>query len=96
MIGRAEIDKLTRLQAAEPVVLSLYLSVALDPAELRELPARAGDLIAAAEGGPGHGGRKRVKDADRAAMRSTVAAHGRDSAPSGDEPAPGPWPATGR
>jgi hypothetical protein len=77
MISGAEVDKLARVQAAEPVVLSLYLSVPLDPAELRELPARAGDLIVAAAGGPG-GGRKRVRDADRGAVRSAVVAHGRD------------------
>jgi hypothetical protein len=78
MISRAEIEKLARAQAAEPVVLSLYLSVPLDPAELRELAARTGDLIAMAAGGPGDGGRKRVRDADRAAVRSAVVAHGRD------------------
>jgi len=78
MISRAEADKLARVQAAEPVVLSLYLSVPLEPAELRELPARAGDLIAAAAGGPGDGGRERVRDADRGAVRSAIVAHGRD------------------
>ena len=78
MISRAEIDKLARAQAAEPVVLSLYLSVPLDPAELRELPARTGDLIAMAVGEPGDGGRNRVRDADRGAVRSAVMAHGRD------------------
>ncbi len=78
MISRPEIDKLAGLRAAEPVVLSLYLSVPLDPAELRELPARAGDLIEAAACAPGDGGRKRVTDADRGAVRSAVVAHGRD------------------
>jgi peptide chain release factor subunit 1 len=77
MISQVEIGKLARVQATEPVVLSL-LSVPLAPAELRELPARAAGLIAAAAGGPGHGGRKRVRDADRGAVRSAVAAHGRD------------------
>jgi PAS domain-containing protein len=78
MITQAEIGKLARAQAAEPAVLSLYLSVPLDPAELRELAARTGDLIAAAAGQPGEGGHDRVRDADRAAVRSAVVAHGRD------------------
>jgi hypothetical protein len=78
MMSRAEIDKLARVQAAEPVVLSLYLSVPLDPAELRELTARTGDLIAMAVGGPGDGGRNRVREADRDAVRSAVVAHGRE------------------
>ncbi len=78
MISRAEVDKLARVQAAEPAVLSLYLSVPPDPAELRELAARADDLIAAAAGGPGDGTRKHVTDADRAAVRSAVVTHGRD------------------
>ncbi len=78
MLGRAEIEKLASAQAAEPVVLSLYLSVPLDPAELRELDARTGDLIAMAAGEPGDGGRKPVRDADRSAVRSAVVAHGRD------------------
>ena len=78
MISQAEIEKLARAQAAEPAVLSLYLSVPLDPAELRELAARTGDLIAMAAGGPGDGDRKPVRDADRGAVRSAVVAHGRD------------------
>jgi hypothetical protein len=48
MIGSADVEKLRAICAPEPAVLSLYLPVSLDPAELRELPARAGDLIASA------------------------------------------------
>jgi hypothetical protein len=51
VITRAELDKLRCIMAPEQSVLSLYLEVPLDPASLRELPARAHDLIkAAAEG----------------------------------------------
>jgi len=45
MITRAEIEKLGALHVVEPDMLSLYLAV--PPAA--DLPARAGELIAAAE-----------------------------------------------
>lgn len=38
MISRAYVDKLLSMQAAGPSLLSLYLWIPLDPAELRELP----------------------------------------------------------
>lgn len=78
MITWTEAGKLARAHAPEPTVLSLYLTVPLDPAELRGLPARAGDLIAAAAGGPASGGSGQVRDSDRSAVREKVAAHGRD------------------
>ena len=40
MISWAEADKLARMHAPEPTVLSLYLTVPVDPAELLWLPAR--------------------------------------------------------
>lgn len=79
MISRADVEKLRGLHAAEPDVLSLYLQVPLDPAGLRALPARAGDLIAAARADcqdPMSTGL--VSDADRAAVLDAVLAHGRD------------------
>lgn len=45
MITRADVDKLSTIRAASPSVLSLYLAVPEDPAQLRELPAHAGHLI---------------------------------------------------
>ena len=42
MISPADVEKLRTMRAPEPAVLSLYLPVPLDPAQLRELPARAG------------------------------------------------------
>jgi hypothetical protein len=78
MVSQAEIEKLARVQAAEPVVLSLYLSVPRDPAELRELAVRAGGLIARAAGGPGDGRLKRIRGADHGAVLSAAVAHGRD------------------
>ena len=38
MISRAEVDKLLDVRAAGPSLLSLYVQVPLDPAELRGLP----------------------------------------------------------
>ncbi len=53
MITHGEIDKLRSIRAPGETVLSLYVDVPLDPAGLREVRARAGDLIkAAADGMP--------------------------------------------
>jgi hypothetical protein len=78
MISWAEAGKLGGVHAPEPAVLSLYLTVPLDPAELRGLPARAGELIATAAGGPAGGGSGQLRDSDRSAVREKVAAHDRD------------------
>jgi len=54
MITTTDIDKLLSIRAPHETVLSLYVAVPLDPAGLRELPAKASDLIReAASGGPG-------------------------------------------
>jgi hypothetical protein len=74
MIGPADVEKLRATCAPEPAVLSLYLPVPLDPAELRELPARAGDLIAAAAASA----TAQIPGADRDAVQQLVAAHGRE------------------
>ena len=79
MISRVEVDKLLSVRAAGPSVLSLYLWVALDPAELRGLPARAGELFdLAARDGPGTPGVVGVRAADRQAVRGLLAARARD------------------
>lgn len=52
MITRADIDKLRIIRARGSAVLSLYLSVPLDLAEHRGLPARARELIKAAAVAP--------------------------------------------
>jgi peptide subunit release factor 1 (eRF1) len=74
MITRAEVEKLSTVHTVEPTMLSLYLTVPLDPAEPRGLATRADDLITAASGRAG----RTVADADRAAVRAAVASHGRD------------------
>ena len=53
MITLAEAGKLGAVHVVYPGVLSLYLAVPLDLAELRSLPTRADDLIAAAESAAG-------------------------------------------
>src|SRR6266568_4937236 len=58
------------------MVLSVYLSVPGRSAELRHLPARASELITAAEEAAGPAGRLRAQDRD--AVLEKVAAAGRD------------------
>jgi len=76
VITLAEAGKLGAVRTASPGVLSLYLAVPLDPAGLRGLPARADDLIAAAEGAVCGNGR--VAEADRGAVREKLETSGRD------------------
>ena len=73
MISWAEADELARMHAPEPTALSLYLTVPVDPAELRGLPARAGGLMAAAAGGLAGDECGRLRDEDRGAVRAKVA-----------------------
>src|SRR6516225_2171046 len=76
MITLAEAGKLGAVHAVRPGVLSLYLAVPLDLAELRGLPTRADDLIAAAEsaaGGCGH-----IAEKDRSSVREKLQLSGRD------------------
>jgi len=79
MISRAEVDKLLSVRMAGPSVLSVYLWVPLDPAELRGLPARAGELFTlAARDGPGTPAAVQVGAADRQAVRGLLASRARD------------------
>ncbi len=74
MITHAELDKLRCILAPEESVLSLYVEVPLDPGSLRELPARAHDLIkAAAEGQPA-----RLSPEDEEVACGLVRAHARE------------------
>ena len=80
MFSYADVEKLRSACATEPVVLSLYLPVPLDPAGLRGLAAEAGELMANAAG-PAGGSRRdsaQVSDADREAVLGALAARGRD------------------
>lgn len=79
MISLADVQKLRSKCAAWPAVLSLYLPVPLDPAQMRGLAARAGDLMAGVgTAGPGGVSTARFSDADRDAVLAEVAEHGRD------------------
>ncbi|HTQ89789.1 MAG TPA: hypothetical protein VMK84_09880, partial [Streptosporangiaceae bacterium] len=74
MSSRAEVDKLLDVRAAGPCLLSLYVQVPVDPAELRGLPAHAGELLAlAARDGPGVPAAVRVKAADARAVLGLLA-----------------------
>ncbi len=75
MITVAEAGKLGAVHTAYPGVLSLYVAVPLDPAELRSLPARADDLITAAESASGGG---HVAAKDRNSVREQLEIRGRD------------------
>ncbi len=79
MISRAEVDKLLELRASGPSLLSLYLWVPLDPAELRGLPAHAEELFAlAARDVPGIPAAVRVGAADAEVVRGLLTTRARD------------------
>lgn len=68
MIILADARKLGAVRTLDPGVLSMYLTVPLDPAELRGLPVRVDELIAEAENvGSGH-----VADEDRSLVREKL------------------------
>ena len=52
MIGYPDVEKLLATRGEDQPVLSLYLEVPQDPSGLRELPARAGELLGSAVTGP--------------------------------------------
>lgn len=75
MITLAEAGKLGAVRTASAGMLSLYLAIPVDPAELRGLTARANDLInAAVDTARG----RRVAEADRDAVREKLETNGRD------------------
>jgi len=79
MISYEDVDKLRGMRAPGLTVLSLYLAVPLDPAEVRGLAARAGDQIAGVSATSLDGMNTAVvSHADRAAVLDALAAHGRD------------------
>ena len=78
MIARTQADELRALRAAEPAVLSIYLTVPLDLAEHRGLPVRARELIKAAAARPGGQGMAAVSDADARAVSEVIDEHSLD------------------
>ncbi len=73
MITYADVEKLLATRSEDPPVLSLYLEVPLDLPALRGLPARAGELLDSAAGGPcgpdGPHAEQALAEARRAARR---------------------------
>ncbi|HEX9031648.1 MAG TPA: hypothetical protein VF834_07355, partial [Streptosporangiaceae bacterium] len=90
MITYADVERLLDIHDQERSVLSLYLRVPADPAELRELPARAHDMLKLAVGdrdiGDGaDGAAEAARPADAAwpadaeqRARKLLEVHGRD------------------
>ena len=90
MFSYSDVERLLGSQTAARSVLSLYLAVPKDPAELRELPARADDAIALAvsDHGTPRGAEPsqalaqvtatRLGDHDEEQVRKLIEAHGRE------------------
>lgn len=82
MISAQQVEKLRNVRASGNVVLSLYVPVPLDPAQLRGLPALVADLINAAQAAADPGSPGRVGPAsgfgDRAVVQNLVHAHARN------------------
>jgi peptide subunit release factor 1 (eRF1) len=76
-LSLADVDKLRSLQVADEYVLSLYLNVGSNPADLRELPARVDDLLAAAYAMQPDMPERSASPADRDTARELVAVRGR-------------------
>jgi hypothetical protein len=76
MITLAEVEKLGRIHAVEPVVLSVYLNVPRSPAQLSGLPARVDELVVAAERDPGGSGHLREEDRRSARDEAALAGPG--------------------
>jgi peptide chain release factor subunit 1 len=84
MITAQDIEKLRSMRTADNSVLSLYVPVPLDPAELRGLPALATDLIDSAVAAADHGlhgqgsAASQVSAGDHDAVRNLLEAHARE------------------
>jgi Bacterial archaeo-eukaryotic release factor family 10 len=78
MISEADVQKLRAVRAFEPSVLSLYVWVPADVPSLRELPARADELLAVA--GAGMDGQRAVRKGqqERRTVRDMLQAHARE------------------
>jgi hypothetical protein len=74
MITLAEVEKLGRVHAVEPVVLSVYLTV---PRSAAELPGRVDELVAAGVRTAGRAGRLCEEDRRSAREEAALAGRGR-------------------
>ncbi len=78
MITLAEVEKLGRVHAVEPIVLSVYLNVPRFPEGLLRLPCRVDELVTAAERDAGRAGY--LREEDRRSARDEAALAGADEA----------------
>jgi hypothetical protein len=76
MITLAEVEKLGRVHAVEPIVLSVYLNVPRRPAELPGLPGRVDELVGAAVRDAGLLGHLREEDRRSARDEAALAGPG--------------------
>jgi hypothetical protein len=76
MITLTEVEKLGRVHAVEPIVLSVYLNVPRHPAGLLALPRRVDELVAAAERDAGPAGYLREEDRRSARDEAALAEPG--------------------
>ena len=78
MVSHAQIEKLLSVRSADPTVLSLYVSVPLDPPALRGLPTRADDLLSAARSAAEDRDVALARDEDRLLARRMLELHARE------------------
>lgn len=76
MIGAEGLTKLLTIQAPDPGIVSVYLSVPLDPAQRRGMSARLDDLLAQADQPAGDGeSLARARRSELPVIRQAVSAH---------------------
>lgn len=78
MISEADVQKLRAIQALGPSVLSLYVWVPVDLSALRELPARADELLTAAGMDGQRAPTVRERQQERRTVREMLQAHARE------------------
>jgi hypothetical protein len=74
MITLAEVEKLGRVHAMDPIVLSVYLNVPRSPVQWPGLRGKVDELIAAAERNVGRSGRLREEDRHSAREEAALSA----------------------
>jgi hypothetical protein len=76
VIGAEGLTKLLAIQAPDSGIVSVYLTVPLDPAQRRRMPARLDDLLAQAEHSSGDGQLwARVRRCEFPVIRQAVSEH---------------------
>lgn len=78
MISEADVQKLRAIRAPGPSVLSLYVWVPVDLSALRELPARADELLTVAAAGMDGQRKVRERQQERHTVRDMLQSHARE------------------